>query len=86
MTDIKLNRRQMLATGVAGSAMTLIPNMSLAATTWDMPSAYGAGNFISKAYAAFGTDVSTRTNGDFAITLHPGGSLSSVRVIFRAFR
>ena len=86
MTDIKLNRRQMLATGVAGSAMTLIPNMSLAATTWDMPSAYGAGNFISKAYAAFGKDVSTRTNGDLAITLHPGGSLYSGGDILRAVR
>ena len=86
MTDIKFNRRQMLATGVAGSVMTLIPNMSLAATTWDMPSAYGAGNFISKAYAAFGKDVSTRTNGDLAITLHPGGSLYSGGDILRAVR
>lgn len=86
MTDIKLNRRQVLATGVAGSAMTLIPNMSLAATTWDMPSAYGAGNFISKAYAAFGEDVSKRTNGDLTITLHPAGSLYSGGDILRAVR
>jgi TRAP-type C4-dicarboxylate transport system substrate-binding protein len=86
VTDIKLNRRQVLATGVAGSAMTLIPNMSLAATTWDMPSAYGAGNFISKAYAAFGEDVSKRTNGDLAITLHPAGSLYSGGDILRAVR
>ena len=86
MTDIKLNRRQVLATGVAGSAMTLIPNMSLAATTWDMPSAYGAGNFISKAYAAFGEDVSKRTNGDLTIKLHPAGSLYSGGDILRAVR
>ena len=66
--------------------MTLIPNMSLAATTWDMPSAYGAGNFISKAYAAFGEDVSKRTNGDLAITLHPAGSLYSGGDILRAVR
>ena len=86
MTDIKLNRRQVLATGVAGSAMTLIPNISLAATTWDMPSAYGAGNFISKAYAAFGEDVSKRTNGDLTIKLHPAGSLYSGGDILRAVR
>ena len=86
MTDIKLNRRQVLATGVAGSAMTLIPNISLSATTWDMPSAYGAGNFISKAYAAFGEDVSKRTNGDLTIKLHPAGSLYSGGDILRAVR
>ncbi|NBP95292.1 MAG: C4-dicarboxylate ABC transporter substrate-binding protein [Gammaproteobacteria bacterium] len=64
----------------------MLPNISLAATTWDMPSAYGAGNFISKAYVAFGEDVSARTNGELAITLHPGGSLYSGGDILRAVR
>lgn len=86
MQNFKINRRQVLATGVAGSAAAVLPKMSLAATTWDMPSAYGAGNFISKAYVAFGEDVSARTNGELAITLHPGGSLYSGGAILRAVR
>ncbi len=86
MRTTNLNRRQILATGVMGGAATLLPNMSLAATAWDMPSAYGAGNFISKAYVAFGEDVSARTNGELAITLHPGGSLYSGGDILRAVR
>lgn len=86
MENFKMNRRQVLATGIAGSAAAMLPNISLAATTWDMPSAYGAGNFISKAYVAFGEDVSARTNGELAITLHPGGSLYSGGDILRAVR
>lgn len=86
MTKFKMNRRQILATGVMGGAATMLPNMTLAATAWDMPSAYGAGNFISKAYVAFGEDVSARTNGDLAITLHAGGSLYSGGDILRAVR
>jgi TRAP-type C4-dicarboxylate transport system substrate-binding protein len=86
MNEFNMNRRQILATGVMGGAATMLPNMSLAATAWDMPSAYGAGNFISKAYVAFGEDVSARTNGALAITLHAGGSLYGGGDILRAVR
>jgi TRAP-type C4-dicarboxylate transport system substrate-binding protein len=86
MNKFNMNRRQILATGVIGGAATMLPNISMAANAWDMPSAYGAGNFISKAYAAFGEDVSARTNGELAITLHAGGSLYSGGDILRAVR
>ena len=86
MTHLKMNRRQVLAIGAASTTMTMLPRMSLAATAWDMPSAYGAGNFISKSYVAFGEDISVRTNGELSITLHPGGSLYSGGDILRAVR
>ena len=87
MTNLKLNRRQVLATGVIGAAsIALLPRTLFAATTWDMPSAYGAGNFISKAYVAFAENVKKRTNGELAITVHPGGSLYKGSDILRAVR
>ncbi len=87
MTHIKLTRRQTLATGVVGAASTVLwPGISFAATKWDMPSAYGAGNFISQAYVAFAEDVKERTNGELEITVHPGGSLYKGADILRAVR
>ncbi len=86
MKKITATRRQVLATGILGATSAMLPNISFAATSWDMPSAYGAGNFISKAYAAFAEDVKTRTNGEIAITLHPGGSLYKGSDILRAVR
>lgn len=87
MTASNLSRRQILAAGAVGLASTgLLPSISLAATTWDMPSAYGAGNFISKSYAAFAEDVSKRTSGALAIKVHPGGSLYKGADILRAVR
>ena len=87
MIKFTQTRRQMLTTTMigAGSAV-LIPGRSLAAAKWDMPSAYGAGNFISKAYVAFAEDVKTRTNGELEITVHPGGSLYKGADILRAVR
>ncbi len=87
MTNLKPSRRQVLAAGVVGTASTcLLPGLSFAATKWDMPSAYGAGNYISKAYVAFAKDVKERTNGEIAITVHPGGSLYKGADILRAVR
>lgn len=87
MTFSKPTRRQMIATTIAGAASTtFLPNRSFAATKWDMPSAYGAGNFISKAYVAFSEDVKSRTNGELDITVHPGGSLYKGADILRAVR
>ena len=87
MTKFTPTRRQVLATGVVGAAgSALMPNMAFAGTKWDMPSAYGAGNFISKAYVAFAEDVKTRTNGELEITVHPGGSLYKGADILRAVR
>ena len=87
MTQIKTTRRQMLATTIVGAAATtVLPNLAFAASKWDMPSAYGAGNFISKAYVAFAEDVRSRTGGELDITVHPGGSLYKGADILRAVR
>lgn len=87
MTKFTPNRRQVLATTIAGTASAaLTPGLSHAAAKWDMPSAYGAGNFISKAYTAFAEDVKTRTGGELEITVHPGGSLYKGADIMRAVR
>lgn len=51
-----------------------------------MPTAYGAGNFITQAYEAFADDVRERTGGEIDITVHPGGSLYGGSEILRAVR
>ncbi len=87
MTNQNISRRRVLQTGAMGFAtVSLIPGVSLAATAWDMPSAYGAGNFISKSYVAFAEDVKKRTNGGLEIKVHPGGSLYKGSDILRAVR
>lgn len=87
MTTRKISRRTILQAGTMSFATaTLMPSVSLAATSWDMPSAYGAGNFISKAYVAFADDVKKRTNGGLEIKVHPGGALYKGSDIMRAVR
>ncbi len=86
MSNFKLNRRQVLATGAIGATSAMLPGFAFAATKWDMPSAYGAGNYISKAYLGFAEDVKKRTNGELEITTHPGGSLYKGADILRAVR
>lgn len=87
MTRMTFTRRQTLKIGVLGGAgAMLMPRFSFAATTWDMPSAYSAGNYISKSYIAFAEDVTKRTGGDLAVTVHPGGSLYGGSDILRAVR
>jgi TRAP-type C4-dicarboxylate transport system substrate-binding protein len=87
VTLTSLSRRRALQIAVVGgSGALLMPHATLAATKWDMPAAYGAGNFISKAYMAFAADVKARTNGELDITVHPGGSLYNGSQIMRAVR
>ena len=87
MTTTSFTRRQVLKTAAFGAgAMVFTSRSSFAADKWDMPSAYGAGNYISKAYVAFGEDVAKRTNGALGITVHPGGSLYKGSEIMRAVR
>ncbi|MBI1384986.1 MAG: C4-dicarboxylate ABC transporter substrate-binding protein [Rhizobiales bacterium] len=87
MRNAMPSRRQVLQLAAIGaSSAILLPRGALAATTWDMPSAYAAGNFISKSYAAFAEDVKARTAGELAITVHPGGSLYGGAEIMRAVR
>ena len=87
MSSHSVSRRTVLHAGVLSIAsLPLLPRISFAASTWDMPSAYGAGNFITKSYVAFAEDVKTRTNGALDIKVHPGGSLYKGSDIMRAVR
>ncbi|MDB4837525.1 C4-dicarboxylate ABC transporter substrate-binding protein, partial [Marinomonas sp.] len=48
---------------------------AIAATQWDLPLAWPADNFITKAVTEFTDDVKTVTNNQLEIITHPGGSL-----------
>lgn len=45
------------------------------ATTWDMPTPYGANNFHTQNIMKFAADVKAATGGKLEIKVHPGGSL-----------
>jgi len=46
-----------------------------AATNWDLPLAWPAGNYIVQSVQAWADRVHAETNGELHISLHPGGSL-----------
>ncbi len=75
-----------LALTAAFAAVTSVATAANAAERWDMPTAYGASNFITQAYVAFAEDVKKRTNGELEIVVHPGGSLYQGAEILRAVR
>jgi TRAP-type C4-dicarboxylate transport system substrate-binding protein len=54
------------------------------AETWDMPTAYPAGNFQTVNAQEFSKCVATGTSGDINIVLHPNGSLFKGNDIKRA--
>jgi TRAP-type C4-dicarboxylate transport system substrate-binding protein len=49
--------------------------MASAATTWDLPLAWPAGNYIVKEVQRFAEEVKKATNGEVVINTHPSGSL-----------
>ena len=53
----------------------LIPNLVLAATTWDLPLAWPDGNFHVENAKDFAAEVNKATDGEVTINIHPGGSL-----------
>ncbi|HRP79842.1 MAG TPA: TRAP transporter substrate-binding protein [Aquamicrobium sp.] len=60
-----------LAAAIALTAATPV----LAETAWDLPLAWPAENYISVNAQKFADEVKTATDGEVAITIHPGGSL-----------
>jgi TRAP-type C4-dicarboxylate transport system substrate-binding protein len=48
---------------------------SAAATTWDLPTAWPANNYIVKNLVKFADQVKQITNNEVVITVHPAGSL-----------
>ncbi len=68
------------------AALFLIPAIApaMASETWDMPTAYPALNFQTVNAQEFSKCVSTGTNGDINIVLHPNGALFKGNDIKRA--
>jgi TRAP-type C4-dicarboxylate transport system substrate-binding protein len=78
-----MNRRHLLAaTAIALAAACASP--ASAETKWNLPAAYPADNPHSVNLAAFAKDVAAATNGELAITVHPGASLFKAPEIKRA--
>src|SRR5690606_30022659 len=50
-------------------------SVASAATTWDLPLAWPAGNYIVKEVQRFAEEVKKATDGEVVITTHPSGSL-----------
>lgn len=57
------------------ASMALGATPAVAQTNWDLPLAWPADNYITKNEQRFADEVKAATNGEVAITLHPGGSL-----------
>ena len=66
---------KMLGLAAAALAAALSPLPAPAATSWDMPLAWPPGNFHVKNAETFAEAVKKATNGEVAITIHPGGAL-----------
>lgn len=76
-----------LMTGAATTAIALTGALpAMAAETWDMPMAYSASNFHSVNGMEFAQCVTDGTDGEIAITVHPGGSLIAGADIKRAIQ
>ena len=67
------------------TSLLLLSNISYA-EKWDMPIAYGAGNFHSANATEFAKNVTEKSGGKLTIVTHPGGSLFKGGEIFRAVR
>lgn len=78
-----MQRRTFVAAAAALSAALAAFNAQ-AQTKWDLPSAYPSFNFHSENIAQFAKDVAAATNGQLAITPHPGASLFKAPEIKRA--
>ncbi|MGH1539717.1 MAG: TRAP transporter substrate-binding protein [Arenicella sp.] len=59
---------------IIGLLLSLICGTAMA-QTWDMPTPYGDGNHPTQIALEFAKEVEERTNGQFTINVHSGGSL-----------
>ncbi len=57
------------------ASLMLGATSAVAQTSWDLPLAWPADNYIAENEQIFADEVKEATNGDVVITLHPGGSL-----------
>lgn len=52
-----------------------VPTHAMAVTSWDLPLAWPADNYIVENVSQFADEVSDATDNEVSITLHPGGAL-----------
>ena len=76
-----LKKSFLLSTVFLGATLS---TQAYAETKWDLPSAYPESNFHTEILHKFANEVSTLTNGDFKITLHPNAALFKAPEIKRA--
>lgn len=57
------------------ASLALGATSAMAQTSWDLPLAWPADNYITENEQIFADEVKEATDGDVVITLHPGGSL-----------
>ena len=62
-------------TGLAAAAAFTIGATAVSAAEWDLPLAWGDGNFHVKNARVFAEEVKKATEGRVTINIHPGGSL-----------
>lgn len=75
-----------MGAALVGAAVGLSAPAALAETTWDMPTPYPEGNFLTQNVMQFAEDVEEMTDGELKITVHPGASLFKMQEIKRAVR
>ncbi|NDW00211.1 TRAP transporter substrate-binding protein [Salipiger sp. PrR002] len=64
--------------------LSLVSTGARAETSWDLPTAYGAGVFHTEVLQSFADEVEALTDGDLKITVHLGASLYKAPEIKRA--
>jgi TRAP-type C4-dicarboxylate transport system substrate-binding protein len=76
--------RKLRSALIAGAAVCGLSATTASAETWDMPMAYPDSNFHSQNGKAFAECVTTGTDDELEIVIHPGGSLFKGNEIKRA--
>ncbi|AXI48400.1 C4-dicarboxylate ABC transporter substrate-binding protein [Sulfitobacter sp. SK012] len=82
---MKMTTKLMSCAATAAIALTGAAP-AFAAEKWDMPMAYSASNFHSENGVEFAQCVTSGTQGEIEITVHPGGSLFAGADIKRAIQ
>ena len=78
--------RNLFATVVFAGAAAGFVTAASAQTTWDMPTPYPDGNYLTQNVRQFAEDVAELSNGELQITVHSGASLFKMPEIKRAVR
>ncbi len=78
--------RKILAVALMAGGLSTYGVGASAETTWDMPTPYPDGNFLTQNVRQFAADVEKMSGGELKITVHSGASLFKMPEIKRAVR